>query len=300
MSEPFHREPRFREDSGILYPPFCTTYFEKYFYNYMMQGYHNGTINKALCECYIPVYWTEIQISKRYDDALITKEKTPDNDYIWDLWHLLHDLPDDRPYFTVVQHDDGIMISSMPDHLITFAMGGSGNIPIPLTYDENLAIEKYKNVEKTTFCSFVGSLTHPCREKMVEVMKDKPDVYIATNEWTNQIKEDKQTLYLEIISKSRFTLAPRGYGKTSFRLYEALRFGSIPVYVYDYPWLPYQERLDWSRMAVLVHMDDLASLYERLCNISDDEVAAMLEYYKTHSHLFSYDGMCEYILSNFT
>ena len=34
ITEPFYREPRFREDSKIKYPPFCNVYFEKYFYEY--------------------------------------------------------------------------------------------------------------------------------------------------------------------------------------------------------------------------------------------------------------------------
>jgi len=300
MSEPFHKEPRFREDSGIYYPPFCTIYFEKYFYNYMMRGYRNGTIDRAIYERYIPVFWTEIQISKRYDDTLVTKVKTEDNDFLWTLWDLLRDLPAHKTYFTVVQHDDGIVFSSKPTNLITFGMGGLGNIPIPLTYDENLSFDTYKNSEKTVFCSFVGSLTHPCRKQMVDALANKPDVFIVVDDWTNQIQEDKQTLYLKIMGKSRFTLAPRGYGKTSFRLYEALRMGSIPVYIYDDPWLPYQDILDWSKMAILVHTDELDGLYERLLNISDDEVAAYLAYYNNHSHLFSYDGMCEYILHSFT
>lgn len=300
MSEPFHLEVRFREDSGIYYPPFCTTYFEKYFYKYITAAYNNGTIDKAIYDRYIPVFWTEIQISKRYDDTLITKVKTEDNDFLWTLWDLLRDLPPNKTYFTVVQHDDGIVFSSKPTNLITFGMGGLGDVPIPLTYDDNLSFDKYKNKEKTVFCSFVGSLTHPCRKQMVEALTNKPDIFIVTDDWTNQIKEEKQTLYLQVMGKSRFTLAPRGYGKTSFRLYEALRMGSIPIYIYDDMWLPYQDIIDWSKMAVLVHTDELASLYGRLLKIGDDEEAAYLEYYKNHSHLFSYDGICEYILNSFT
>ena len=174
-------------------------------------------------------------------------------------------------------------------------MGGIGNIPIPLTYDENLIIETYITSKKTIFCSFVGSLTNQVREKMVKVLENKPDVFIVTNEWTNNIEEDNQTLYLKVMGKSRFTLAPRGYGKTSFRLYEALRMGSIPIYIYDEMWLPYQDIINWSKMAVLVRTDEMDGLYERLQNISDDEITSMTDYYKTYSHLFSYDGMCEYI-----
>jgi len=32
---------------------------------------------------------------------------------------------------------------------------------------------------------------------------------------------------------SKFALCPRGYGKTSFRIQEALQYGAIPVYISD-------------------------------------------------------------------
>ena len=299
MSDPFHSEPKFREDSGIVYPSFCTIYFEKYFYNYIMNAYNSGNINQDIFEKYIPVFWTEVQISPKYDEVLVTKVIDDNNYYIWKLWRLIELLPKDTPFFAIVQHDDGIRFSSIQNNLISFSMGGSGNIPIPLTYNFPPFFDKYKNLDKTILCSFVGSLTHPCRNKMIDILKYKPDVTLITNEWTNQVEEEKQQLYLDVMSKSRFTLAPRGYGKTSFRLYEALHLGSIPVYIYDDKWLPYEDNIDWSKMAVLVHTDELDGLYDRLLNVSDSEVTAMLAYYKKVEYHFTYDGMCEYIINNF-
>jgi len=50
----------FRFDSGIIYPPpFSQIYFEKYFYNYIQL--FNNRIFKI---DYIPVFWTELQISE--------------------------------------------------------------------------------------------------------------------------------------------------------------------------------------------------------------------------------------------
>ena len=92
---------------------------------------------------------------------------------------------------------------SIPNNIIVFGMGGIGNIPLPLTYDNTDLFQ----IHKTLFCSFVGSLTHQCRVIMVSVM-NKPDVVVITDNWTNQSKEDKQYLFLDITSKSSFTLAP--------------------------------------------------------------------------------------------
>jgi len=51
--------------------------------------------------------------------------------------------------------------------------------------------------------------------------------------------------WLAIARSSAMQLAPRGVNPTSFRLYEALHLGLIPVYVYadvdEQPWLPYHD-----------------------------------------------------------
>ena len=273
----------FRCDSGIVYPPFSNMYFEKYFYRYIETLYSESKITQELYDSYIPVFWTELQIAHGFENI---KDR---------LQSVIDKLQKDKTYFTIVQHDDGILIH-MPNNVIVFGMGGIGDIPLPLTYDNTELFEEYKNNNKTVFCSFVGSLTHPCREIMLSVM-NKPDVVLITNNWTNRVEEDKQQLFLQTTSKSRFTLAPRGYGKTSFRMYEALRLNSIPVYIYDDEWLPYKEVLDWSKLAVLVHINHIDTLYNRLKEITDDQITEMIDYYHSVEHYFTYDGMCEYILN---
>ena len=229
------------------------------------------------------MFWTELQIAHGFENI---KDR---------LQSVIDKLQKDKTYFTIVQHDDGILIH-MPNNVIVFGMGGIGDIPLPLTYDNTELFEEYKNNNKTVFCSFVGSLTHPCREIMLSVM-NKPDVVLITNNWTNRVEKDKQQLFLQTTSKSRFTLAPRGYGKTSFRMYEALRLNSIPVYIYDDEWLPYKEVLDWSKLAVLVHINHIHTLYNDLKEITDDQITEMLDYYHSVEHYFTYDGMCEYVLN---
>ena len=273
----------FRCDSGIVYPPFSNMYFEKYFYRYIETLYSESKITQELYDSYIPVFWTELQIAHGFENI---KDR---------LQSVIDKLQKDKTYFTIVQHDDGILIH-MPNNVIVFGMGGIGDIPLPLTYDNTELFEEYKNNNKTVFCSFVGSLTHPCREIMLSVM-NKPDVVLITNNWTNRVEKDKQQLFLQTTSKSRFTLAPRGYGKTSFRMYEALRLNSIPVYIYDDEWLPYKEVLDWSKLAVLVHINHIDTLYNRLKEITDDQITEMIDYYHSVEHYFTYDGMCEYVLN---
>ena len=271
----------YRKDSGIVYPPFALTYFEKYFFRFMDS---NNELIKSY-DNYIPVYWTEMQNSKSYN-----KEK---------LQQLIDELPKDKQYYTVVQHDDGITDIILPDNVVVFGMGGVGNINLPLTYDNPELFDIYKNQEKSVFCSFVGSLTNSCRRIMVKSLHQKSDVILITDNWTNNIADEKQKLYINVMSRSRFTLAPRGYGKTSFRLYEALNLNSIPVYIYDDCFLPYCEIIDWSKMIVLVHISEIDRLYETLKQITDEKISDMLAYYKQYQQLFTYEGMANYVISKF-
>ena len=39
--------------------------------------------------------------------------------------------------------------------------------------------------------------------------------------------------YKDLISESYFSLCPRGYGPTSFRLYESISLGTVPIYISD-------------------------------------------------------------------
>ena len=265
-----------RCESGIVYPPFSKMKFEKYFYEKMKEL---QSVN------YVPVFWTELQTKLKMEEKAQTQE----------LQRLMNNLDKNKMYFTVVEHDDGITIINVPNNVLVFGMAGTGHIPLPLLYENPEMFEDLKLNTKTVFCSFVGSLTHPCREKMVAVM-NKPDVVLITDEWSLNVTEEKQRLFLELTCQSRFTLAPRGYGKTSFRMYEALRFNSIPVYIYDEPWLPYKEHLDWSKLVVLVHINDIDTLYDRLKRITNEQIIEMIDYYHSVEHYFTYDGMCEYII----
>lgn len=266
----------FRTPSNIRYPPFALKSFEIYFFEYMQH-------NEAKKDKYIPVFWTENQISKNWNECKIKRQQAVET------------LAKDKKYFAVVQHADGIIDTKLPGTII-FSMGGKGNIPLPLTYENPDLFDKYKDTPKTIFCSFVGALTHGTRRDMCSVLSNKPDVIIKTPKWRKHVAVDDQKTFLDITSKSRFTLAPRGYGKTSFRLYEALHLKSIPVYIHTDIWLPYTEIIDWKKMAIIIHRWQLPKLYDILKNITDEEVVNMQNYYEQHKKLFTYEGMSDYIL----
>ena len=70
---------------------------------------------------------------------------------------------------------------------------------IPVVNCNDELFDTYKNQEKSVFCSFVGSLTNSCRRIMVKSLHQKSDVLLITDNWTNNIADEKQKLYIRMI-----------------------------------------------------------------------------------------------------
>ncbi len=72
----------------------------------------------------------------------------------------------------------------------------------------------------------------------------------------NELKKDAE-VYVDLLSRSSFTLCPSGSGPNSIRIWEALGFGSIPVILSDNLRLPGSLTL-WQKAAVFMTEDEHA------------------------------------------
>jgi hypothetical protein len=272
------------------YPPYHTgPYLEEYFLYYYFKNIEKF---KNVKHQYIPVLWTELYL---HVASLVD-----------DLQNDLNELDKEKFYFTVSQHDDA-PFQQLPPNTINFSAGGNqpNTIPIPLICSP---ITDVKEVEKDIFCSFVGSITaplegwglvsHNLRMKMLETLVDKKEYVLKPKSWTNEVKKERQDLFLDLTARSKFTLCPRGYGATSFRLYEAMQLKSVPVYIYyEKPHLPFVDRINWNDICVLINIDDIGKLDDTLKNISDEKYANMVKtMQETYQKYFTLEGMCNGIL----
>jgi len=217
---------RFRERMPFNYPVHQSgLLIEEYFYEYAL-------LNKDSIEtdlCYLPIFWTSYHVSHNWGNSY------------QELQNFCNSLPKDKTYFTVVQYDDGVRVS-MPN-LITFSCcGNTSNVlkdfPIPLLCDPHG--EKWeKDFYKASFIGRIGSRVRP---KMFEILLDTPGFYLKDS-------GDDVTLFLDHLKQSTFSLCPRGYGISSFRLYETLEVGSIPIYIVEDDldhWLPFSDKVNWN------------------------------------------------------
>ena len=278
-------------DNKETYPPFKNGfYLEEYF----IRKYNKVSPNTK--RTYIPFPWTNFQIENWFQ-----KRKT---EMQLQLNQWIKNNKNDNGYFTIVQYDDGCLLD-LPENTIVYGCC-SGDIPIPLIYEDRndlLMSKKIHNTfeQKNILCSFVGTLTHHLRNKMIDVLRNNKDFVFETDQnWSPCVSLDKQNKFVETTCNSKFVLCPRGYGRNSFRFYEVLKLGSIPIYVWDdIEWLPYKKDvLDYNKFCISINIKELHTLKNKLSNIHSSEYNEMISEYNKIKHLFTLDGLYDYIISN--
>ena len=107
-----------------------------------------------------------------------------------------------------------------------------------------------------------------------------------------------QQKYIETISKSYFSLCPRGFGPTSFRLYESIELGSVPVYISDDFLLPFSDIIDWEKICIFSNYKDIKNLKTKMVDILESKkYSEMIEYGRyCNKKYFNNDFIFQYIL----
>ncbi len=118
--------------------------------------------------------------------------------------------------------------------------------------------------------NFVGGPTSALRRQLYELAHPDNALVRETanfnhgNRSTEEIRRD----YLGVLARSRFTLCPRGVGTSSYRLFESMRMGSVPVILADELVVP--DGPDWESMSVRVQEKEVGRLPEMLAERSDE------------------------------
>jgi hypothetical protein len=261
----------FRIKQHFRYPEDNEIEFERWFFE-------NWTEDDRREREYLPIFWTAYFCRHKWGRDYSAKRR---------LQEFVRGLDRHKEYYSIVQYDLGPIVS-LPRNVKIFAMSGPViHYPLPLISQPH----KYEfQNERSIFANFVGALTHPIRKQMVPRLSGLDGFYVSTA---------KHTLpdFCEILSKSVFTLCPRGFGETSFRIQEALQYGSIPVYISDK--FIIQGNSDFNEYGVQVHSRDISALDRILKGISPEEIRKKQENgRKIYDQMFTYQGCKKLIIDN--
>lgn len=259
---------RFQPRHPFPYPPDNHTDFERWYHEN-----HDGHDHDRL---YLPVMWTAYYCKHKFGRNAVAMEK---------LQTFLNRLDRTKKYYTIIQYDGGLLHDVSHLDIKMFSMsGGRTDYPLPL-----ISLPHRYNpptANRSLLYNFVGKLTHDIRRQIVE-RAHCSETYISTR--THGLDD-----FCDILNKSIFTLCPRGFGPTSFRIQEALQFGSIPVYVSDEFVIPHN--IPFDQYGVIVKSTDVHRIDDILSSIPAEEIAGKQENIpNVYSKHYTYEGCQEQI-----
>jgi hypothetical protein len=203
-------------------------------------------------------------------------------------------LRPDVLYFTVCQSDEGLReISIQHPNIFTISAGGFGHVAIPLIKGEDTFAPLPATFELSViFCGNLKQHSRPEAMKNFEssLVKFKQPYKISSysGNWPQELRS------------TRFPLAPRGYGRSSYRFTEIVHSGRCPIYIYDdFAWMPYLgTNASIEKYGFMVRNSDSRGIDEivaRIANMSDSEYRSMADNAASFRHLFTYKGVIDQI-----
>tara|TARA_E500000331_G_scaffold138338_2_gene135045 strand:- start:219 stop:1091 length:873 start_codon:yes stop_codon:yes gene_type:complete len=273
------------------YPPFLNgRHFEEYFYDFW-QSLPDDQKEKLH---YIDIYWLNLHKLGRFNRNEIQKLVDEECKIAKD---------NGKIPFTLCQWDDNIEIKK-PENMRVYSIGTSKDVPMPLLVEDKtdrlLKVPRVSFKDKKYLASFVGTHTHNVRRVLHSTYKDDQDFcFKIRNGWTNVVPEELANLFITTTQESKFGLAPRGYGASSFRYFELIQMGVIPVYIHNGDnALPFQDEIDYSKFSVSVHIEDIGKLKDILESIDETKYTQMVSELQRVEQSFTLLESCRYVLRN--
>jgi hypothetical protein len=174
---------------------------------------------------YLPIFWTRL-----YRKYGVERAKSMIDSYI-------QSLDSSKKYLTIVQHDDGTLFD-IPNCITYWACKKNmDGFNAPLLSTEHRY--PFPRPSKKYLASFLGRVeTHRIRGDLFRAVKSKKYIYFQDANY-GVLWFVYQTL------RSYACLAPRGYCGGSYRFYEAMQLGVVPVLIGDIDIRPFKKAIDW-------------------------------------------------------
>ena len=232
---------------------------------------------------FIPLFISWLNIWKYYESEYNYKE------FLKEIFLL---LSPNYIYITVVQSSLGIESSfdpwtSIPSNLLILNPAGKGHIPIPHLKQEEDFLDLKKPLYKVLFGGDLNS--HQSRSLVVNSFQEKLKDLFIEGKWNN---------WKEKYQESEFILSPRGFGRATFRTFEVLQLGMIPIITFtDYLWLPYyKSKINWDEISIYGFADNINDMINQVLLINDSKKNLMINKIKKikNSH-FTYSGIMNQI-----
>jgi len=198
---------------------------------------------------YLPIYWTRWHLNHDYGKFGLDELQKEVNDKIIE----------DYKTFTICQYSDGPLVNIGKTKLFLSSRRSKIGVDIPCLRSPHRLPRRLPS--KKYLASFVGRLsTHDIRKQMAELLKGRRDIFIYNGQ-----KSEK--FFVKKMLESYISLAPRGHGGSSFRFYEALELGIVPILISDIDTRPFKRFIEWDKYSIYTksvdELDYLLKLFDK-------------------------------------
>lgn len=181
---------------------------------------------------------------------------------------------------------------SLPKNLILFKTSVNKNTiqnkerVMPALHPDHFSgFTEYQNA--IGFCGQITLLRQQIIQNILQT-NIKTDFIFRQGFWApevgSKVKARKQ--YYTNLLNNKYALCIRGSGNFSFRFYEALCFGRIPILIDTDTVLPFSNIIDWNKHIIFIKQDEIKNLPELL----EQDKRCMHENRKLWEEYFSIEG----------
>ena len=175
-------------------------------------------------------------------------------------------------------------------------------------WSQDLFVSDKSTRQKTTkpTVGFCGYISHPIRKQSLDILNNNPyinknfisrDAFWGGSPHNQNIRKE----YINNIVDSDFILCSRGAGNFSYRLYETLSCGRIPIIIDTDCVYPCEDKIDW--LGISIFVTDLKNLNESLnlfwSAITEKEYIDLQKHIRnTYKKFIAPDGFTRYLSYN--
>ncbi len=157
---------------------------------------------------------------------------------------------------------------------------------------DNALFEPYerKDIQPDLLFSFVGRVANSPTVRKSLLQLNHPRAVLRDGS-TNQ--SDNDTDYIATLYRSKFVLAPKGHGASSWRLFETMRAGRVPVIISDAWEAP--QGLPWPEFSLRIAEHEIEAIPQILESIEDRAMTMGLRARDVWKRCFSLENCFQWI-----
>lgn len=161
---------------------------------------------------------------------------------------------------------------------------------------------KKETPKKKYLFSFIGRDCNLIRRQIFEMAFHRKDILIEDSGNTFNVYDkdvnagNRQKYYYDIMLQSKFALCPAGWSANSYRLFEAMSLGIVPVIISDDWILP--KGPQWKDFSLIIRKKDIQNLEDIILEKESEFAAMGSKARKAFEKYFEDTVFFEYIISN--